>query len=402
MINHQNCDLMCVIFLLSVQAEMELSGETRSEKYDREQAEQWTAQCGAAADRGDKTTHVDRSLQSVSSHHNPIMSSEDELSDQGNQKFRFKTDLKEVDVLPPEVEQRVNALRNLLMSNVKQEVEYYKELHQLDLKYQALYDASHEKRRQICSGEYQPSQAECEWEVPGDQQDVAQKLGDLNIDPKRSSVVGIPEFWLKVFQNCNETVLHARLEQIDEPILRHLQDITLTLPPTNTGFTLNFVFSPNEYFSNTVLTKEYQLRNDYDKEDPLEYDGPEVIRAKGCQIDWKPGKNPGIKIITKKVKPKGKGKGGPKLVKKEEKRETFFDFFKPPEIPEDTKKDEEETDAALELLNEDFDIGLNIKEKLIPKAVLYFTGEIGDLDMDDDDDDDEDFDDEDIDDDLDV
>ena len=89
-------------------------------------------------------------------------------------------------------------------------------------------------------------------------------------------------------------------------------------------------------------------------------------------------------------------------MKKEEKRETFFDFFKPPEIPEDTKKDEEETDAALELLNEDFDIGLNIKEKLIPKAVLYFTGEIGDLDMDDDDDDDEDFDDEDIDDDLDV
>ena len=44
---------------------------------------------------------------------------------------------------------------------------------------------------------------------------------------------------------------------------------------------------------------------------------------------------------------------------------------------------------ALELLNEDFDIGLNIKEKLIPKAVLYFTGEIGDLEMDDDDDDDE-------------
>ena len=76
-------------------------------------------------------------------------------------------------------------------------------------------------------------------------------------------------------------------------------------------------------------------------------------------------------------------------------------FFKPPEVPEDSKKDEDEAEAALEILNEDFDIGLNIKEKLIPKAVLYFTGEIGDIDMDDDDDD-EDFDDEDIDDDLDV
>merc|ERR1711971_1174404 len=309
---------------------------------------------------------------------NTIMSSEDELSDQGDEKFRFKTDLKDVDVLPPEVEQRVNALKNLLLSNVKQEVEYYKELHQLDLKYQALYDQSHERRRQICSGEYQPSQAECDWEEPGEQ-DVTKKLAGLNIDPKKSSVVGIPEFWLKIFQNCNETVLHMKMEQIDEPILRHLQDITLSLPPT----------------------KEYQLRNDYDKEDPLDYDGPEVIKAKGCQIDWKPGKNPGIKIITKKIKPKGKGKGGPKLVKKEEKRETFFDFFKPPEVPEDSKKDEDEAEAALEILNEDFDIGLNIKEKLIPKAVLYFTGEIGDIDMDDDDDD-EDFDDEDIDDDLDV
>merc|ERR1712066_854583 len=167
----------------------------------------------------------------------------------------------------------------------------------------------------------------------------------------------------------------------------------------NTGFSLNFVFSPNEYFSNSVLTKEYELRNDYDKEDPLDYDGPEVIMAKGCQIDWKPGKNPGIKIITKKIKPKGKGKGGPKLVKKEEKRETFFDFFKPPDMPESSKKtDSDDEGDALEILNEDFDIGLNIKEKLIPKAVLYFAGEIGDIMDEDEDDDDEDFDDEDIDD----
>merc|ERR1712062_510844 len=106
--------------------------------------------------------------------------------------------------------------------------------------------------------------------------------------------------------------------------------------------------------------------------------------------------------MGKKIKPKGKGKGGPKLVKKEEKRETFFDFFKPPDMPEISKKGETEDETdALEILNEVFDIGLNIKEKLIPKAVLYFTGEIGDLEMDDDDDD-EDFDDEDIDDDLDV
>merc|ERR1711997_590659 len=320
------------------------------------------------------------------------MSSEDEISDQENQKFQFKTDLKDVDVLPPEVEQRVNALKNILLSNVKHEVEYYKELHQLDLKYQKLYDESHARRKEICDGNYEPSGQECEWVDP--QQDLTKKLGELNIDEKKSVVKGIPDFWLKVFQNSNETVLHGTLEPVDEPILKHLEDMTLTMPDTNTGFTLNFVFSPNEYFSNSVLTKEYELRNDYDKEDPLDYDGPEVIKAKGCQTDWKPGKNPGIKIVTKKVKPKGKGKGGPKLVKKEEKRDTFFDFFNPPDMPE--KKETEEETEALELLNEDFDIGLNIKEKLIPKAVLYFTGEIGDLEMDDDDDDDDEFGDEDL------
>jgi len=52
----------------------------------------------------------------------------------------------------------------------------------------------------------------------------------------------------------------------------------------------------------------------------------------------------------------------------------------------------------MELLNEDFDIGLGIKEKLISKAVLYFTGEADDIDIDDDYDD-EDTEDEDEDDD---
>jgi len=327
------------------------------------------------------------------------MSSSDEISEDGDTKFQFKTDLREVESLAPEVQRRVNALKNLLLSNVKTEVEYYKELHQLDLKYQKLYDESHVKRREICQGNIEPSDQECDWVEPQQDSEVAQKLGQLNIEDKGSSVKGIPDFWLKIFQNSNETVLHGTVEQIDEPILKYLEDITLTLPVTNTGFSLNFVFSPNEYFSNSVLTKEYELRNDYDKEDPLDYDGPEVVKAKGCQIDWKPGKNPGIKIITKKIKPKGKGKGGPKLVKKEEKRETFFDFFKPPAMPESSKKaDSDDENDALEILNEDFDIGLNIKEKLIPKAVLYFTGENGDIMDEDDDDDDEDFDDEDIDD----
>merc|ERR1712227_1089636 len=226
-----------------------------------------------------------------------VMSDSEDLSgDDGGQgeKFLFKTEFNKVDELPPEVFRRVKALKNIQLDNVIHEVEYYKELHKLDLKYQKIYD--------------------------------------------ENNVKGIPDFWLTVFQNANDTVLHGTVEQIDEPILKSLQDVTVTLPESNTGFSLNFHFAPNDYFSNTVLTKEYELKNDYDKEDPLDYDGPEVSKAVGCNIDWKPGKNPGVKIITKKVKPKGKGKGGPKTVTKEEKRHTFFTFFKPP-VVDQKKKD---------------------------------------------------------------
>jgi len=333
------------------------------------------------------------------------MSDSEEVSgDEGGKlKFLLKADLNKIDDLPPEVQRRVKALKNIQLENIKQEVDYYKELHQLDLKYQRIYDENNLKRKKIYLGEYEPTDLECEW-IEKDDDETDKKLGKLSLEEKKAeSVKGIPDFWLTVFQNANDTVLHGTLEEIDEPILKHLQDVTIELPETNTGFKINFHFEPNEFFENTVLTKEYMLRNEYDKEDPLDYDGPEVIKSSGCEIKWKSGKNPCVKIVKKKTKPKGKGKGGPKFVTKEEKRDTFFNFFKPPEVPDKKKDDEsedEDEDAAMnmELLNEDFDIGLGIKEKLISKAVLYFTGEADDIDIDDDYDD-EDTEDEDEDDD---
>ena len=320
------------------------------------------------------------------------MSDSEELSgEEGGEKFQFKTEFSKVDQLPAEVARRVKALKNIQLDSVKHEVEYYKELHQLDLKYQKLYDENNARRKKIYLGEHEPTDLECEWVDKDDE--GSKKLGDMKLDEKKESVKGIPDFWLTVFQNANDSVLHGTVEQIDEPILKHLEDITVLLGETNNGFTLNFHFAQNEFFSNSVLSKVYHLQNDYDKEDPLEYDGPEVIRATGCTIDWKSGKNPGLKIIKQKIKPKGKGKGGVKFVTKEEKRDTFFNFFKPPNTSAKKKGDgddeEDEDDEAVALLNEDFDIGLNIKEKLISKAVLYFTGEADDIDIDEDFDDEE-------------
>ena len=155
----------------------------------------------------------------------------------------------------------------------------------------------------------------------------------------------------------------------------------MTLPEANTGFSLHFHFAQNEFFSNSVLTKEYELRNEIDRRDPLDYDGPEMLSARGCDIDWKDDMNPGVKITMKKQKLKGKG--GTKTILKEEKRDTFFNFFKPPSISMDTERAPGDDELVSEL-DTDFDIGLGIKDKLIPKAVLYYTGEARDPDSDED------------------
>jgi len=315
------------------------------------------------------------------------MSDSEELSgsEDGDMKFKLKAVI-DINDLPPEVNRRVKALKNLQFENIKHEVEYYNEVHKLDLKYKKLYDENNEKRKMIFLGEREPSDVECMWKESDEAHAVINRMEQLQVDDKNlcpgGLVKGIPNFWLTVFQNANESLLSGTFEPIDEPVFKHLEDITITLPEKNTGFIINFQFSSNEFFSNSVLTKEYELKSEIDPEDPLEFDGPEMFRSKGCKIEWKPGKNTSVKVIKQKVKQKGKGKGGPKFVTKEEKRESFFNFFKPPKVPEDPK--EEIDDVKQALISEDFDIGFSIKEKIVPRAILYFTGEA----LEDDDDDD--------------
>jgi len=51
------------------------------------------------------------------------------------------------------------------------------------------------------------------------------------------------------------------------------------------GFKLEFVFEPNDYFTNKTLTKEYLMSFSLDKDEPLEYDGPEIVKAKGSVMN---------------------------------------------------------------------------------------------------------------------
>ncbi|CAD7678243.1 unnamed protein product [Nyctereutes procyonoides] len=98
-------------------------------------------------------------------------------------------------------------------------------------------------------------------------------------------------------------------------------------------------------------------------------DGPEIMGCTGCQIDWKKGKNVTLKTIKKKQK--HKGRGTVHTVTKTVSNDSFFNFFALPEVPEsgDLDDDAEATLAA------DFEIGHFLRERIISRSVLYFSGE---------------------------
>jgi nucleosome assembly protein 1-like 1 len=88
------------------------------------------------------------------------------------------------------------------------------------------------------------------------------------------------------------------------------------------------------------------------------------------------------------------------VVKKTVPTESFFNFFSPPKAPTEEDDDDAASDIE-ERLELDYQLGEDIKEKLIPRAIDWFTGEalqfeeldeddIGEGDFEDEDDDEED------------
>jgi len=305
----------------------------------------------------------------------------------------------DISTLPQVVKNRVKALKKLQMGVAKAEVEYYKEVHQLDVKYQRVYDQINKQRADIVSGKHEPAGDEIDWPSDDEEEDAEEKLTNgvdkIALTDYTETTVGIPKFWLHAFKTANEESLMGLVEPHDEAVLEYLSDITVALnTPDNTGFTLTFHWREgNPYFTNPTLTKTYILRDGPDPEDPLAYDGPEIVSCKGCKIDWVEGQDvTKTTMKVKKVKARKAAKGSPeKAITKEITADSFFNFFSPPEVSEDGKDEVSGEDQAL--LAIDFDVGFAIKEKIIPRAILYFTGEAFDdddfEDIDDEEDDEE-------------
>lgn len=290
-----------------------------------------------------------------------------------------------IKTLPAVVQRRIKALKNLQLETTKIEAEFFKEVHALECKYQSKYQPFFEKRSKIVGGEYEPTEDECNWTLDDDKEgeelseDMKSKA-NLEEEKKDEDTQGIPEFWLTIFKNVE--LLADMVQEHDEPILKHLTDIKVHYKEEPMGFVLEFFFSPNEYFENSVLTKSYDMKCMPDEEDPFSFEGPEIHKCKGTPIEWKKGKNVTVKTIKKKQK--HKSKGSVRTVSKTVQNDSFFNFFSPPTVSDDPDAEVDEDTRAL--LTADFEIGHYIRESIVPRATLYFTG---DALMDDDYDDEE-------------
>mmetsp|Transcript_10203 Transcript_10203/g.30717 ORF Transcript_10203/g.30717 Transcript_10203/m.30717 type:complete len:389 (-) Transcript_10203:677-1843(-) len=285
-----------------------------------------------------------------------------------------------IESLPPKMRARIAYLESLQDKHDELEEKFDEEMEALEKKYQALYAPLQAERAEIVKGEKEAPAPDEGDEKPSE---AAEEASGKEGEGAEEVPAGIPEFWLNVLRNYEE--IGNRITEKDEAVLEHLVDITCDELEGDgeAGFRLTFHFRENPFFTNTTLVKTYHMSEDEDNV---------LERAEGTEINWtSTAKNPTVKVMKKK--PKKGAKPGTKPATKLEPVDSFFGFFSPPEVPPPgTELDEEAVEDLQQHMEDDYEIGDTIREKLIPHAVHWYTGEAIEQDMsfsDDEDDDDE-------------
>ncbi|KAF9563487.1 NAP-domain-containing protein [Agrocybe pediades] len=309
-----------------------------------------------------------------------------------------------IESLPVEIKLNVEALKGVQVKQNELHNQYKKECLELEKKYLDLAKPLYERRSAIISGKAAPTAEE----IQAGEEAETKEDEDYSPLPKdaKPSAEGIPDFWLTTLQN--HVALNDMITERDVEALKSLIDVRLEYlkegadAPKETqgkpGFKIVFQFSPNDYFTNEVLEKTYLYQEEVGYSGDFVYD-----RAIGTTIKWKEDKD-----LTKEFeikKQRNKNTNRTRLVRKARPTDSFFNFFSPPVPPteEDIENgvyEDEELEELEEKLEEDYQIGEDLKEKIIPRAIDYFTGkalayEVMDEDEDDYEDEDDEDDDED-------
>lgn len=229
------------------------------------------------------------------------------------------------------------------------EANFFEERSALEVRYHELYEQLYTKRYEIVNG---VAEMEVTTEMKSDAED------------KNSKEKGVPGFWLTAMKT-NE-VLADKIQECDEEVLKFLKDIRWCRTDNPKGFKLDFYFEPNLFFKNLVLTKTYHM---------IDEDNLVLVNVIGTKIEWYPGKCLTHKVSVKRPRKKSKNMIP---IPKREKCESFFNFFDPPQFPEDNDGIDEDSVVELQTqMRQDYDIGSNFRDKIIPRAISLFTGVAG-------------------------
>ncbi|KAL1958313.1 hypothetical protein VTO42DRAFT_4630 [Malbranchea cinnamomea] len=286
-----------------------------------------------------------------------------------------------IESLPAPVRRRVAGLKGIQKEHAKLEAQFQEEVLELEKKYLAKYKPLYEKRAAIVNGKAEPTDDEVEAGKGKEEKETEKEEADPKAEETSESVAaGIPEFWLSAMKN--QISLAEMITDRDEEALKHLTDIRMEYLD-RPGFRLIFEFSENEFFTNKTISKTYYYQEESGYGGDFIYD-----HAEGEKIDWKEGKDLTVRIESKKQR--NKTTKQTRVVKVTVPTESFFNFFSPPKPPSEDDEDvPEDIEERLEL---DYQLGEDIKEKLIPRAIDWFTGEALQFEELEDDYEDEDFD----------
>lgn len=291
-----------------------------------------------------------------------IQSKLEALNMAGNQDF--------VAALTEAQKNKLEALKKLDGERVELYKEFDKELNALKAKYEKLYAPVYEKRAEALTSSEEA-------------------------DASKAGTPGIPNFWLNAMKQHRQ--MADMIEPQDEPVLSYLENISVKYLSEDDmrSFQLLFKFSENPYFEPTTLVKTYNVEADGTSGDVL-------ASTESTTLKWHEGKNVTKRTITRKQKNR-RTKAVRKITETVE-CPSFFNFFSGRELPSEEQLEEMDEEAVQELeivVEADYGAGCILKDKIVPDAVNWFTGdaeESDDSDFDDDDmgdEDDEDSDDDD-------
>ncbi|KAL8426982.1 hypothetical protein ACSSS7_007946 [Eimeria intestinalis] len=221
---------------------------------------------------------------------------------------------------------------------------------------------------------------------------------------------GLPCFWLRALK-ANRLLADIIEDQDEEPLsyLRNIEcewvspsvELGSSPPPPPPppppkaeagegtphpeSFRLIFTFVENPYFEPLTLIKEYRLSTVPGGR------GAELTSTKSTQIQWKPDKDVTKKTVIRKQR--NRKTKQTRTVAETVDANSFFNLFVDHEVPSDDKleqmeeKEMEEKEGSLVLeeveelqmvVEADYDIGITIRDKIIPRAVDWFLGQVDD------------------------